>query len=90
MKGSISEKEGEGEKIALKEVFCVKEKLFLEMAYLHPPHAKNVKRVHRFRLRQIPIDRRRFQQRDNEYIGVESRRRDPASSLLIVGLEEIR
>lgn len=51
-----------------------------------------MKRIHRSRLRQIPIDRRlrRFQQRDNEYIGVESRRRDPVSSLLIVGLEEIR
>lgn len=58
-------------------------------------HAKNAKNVHRgFLLRQIPIDRRRrcrrFQQRDNEYIGVESRRRDPVSNLLIVGLEEIR
>lgn len=43
-------------------------------------------------LRQIPIDRRRcrFEQRDNEYIEVESRRRDPVSNLLIVGLEEIR
>lgn len=62
------------------------------MGYLHPLHAKDVKRIHRSRLRQIPIDRRlrRFQQRDDEYIGVESRRRDPVSSLLIVGLEEIR
>ena len=51
-----------------------------------------MKNVHPL-LRQIPIDRhrsRRCQQRDNEYIGVESRRRDPVSNLLIVGLEEIR
>ena len=51
-----------------------------------------MKGFHRSRLRQIPIDRRRrrFQRRDNEYIEVELRRRDPVSNLLIVGLEEIR
>ena len=54
---------------------------------------KNVHRRLKSRLlRQIPIDRRRrrFQQRDNEYIGVESRRRDLVSNLLIAGLKEIR